>query len=92
MTRATEAYTVGAIAIATYFVLYFGIIPLPETVQDKVIPVLPWWALITFGCYCLSNIGSAMYTFRDCPEAYQELMSEISQAKADLQSKGMQLN
>lgn len=40
MTRATEAYTVGAIAITTYFVLYFGIIPLPETVQNKVIPVV----------------------------------------------------
>jgi hypothetical protein len=29
---------------------------------------------MTFGCYCLGNIGHAMYTFRDCPEAYQELM------------------
>lgn len=93
MTRATEAYTFGAIIIATYVILYLGIIPLPETVQTKIIPVvsitikqtkdafcilnklqLPWWGLVTFGAYCLSNIGSAMYTFRDCPEAYHELM------------------
>lgn len=40
MTRATEAYTVGAIVIATYFILYLGIIPLPETVQTKIIPVV----------------------------------------------------
>jgi dolichyl-phosphate mannosyltransferase polypeptide 3 len=40
MTRATEAYTVGAIAIATYFILYLGILPLPETVQTKIIPVV----------------------------------------------------
>lgn len=30
---------------------------------------------MTFGCYCLNNIGYALYTFRDCPEAYHELMS-----------------
>lgn len=29
---------------------------------------------MTFGCYCLNNIGYALYTFRDCPEAYNELM------------------
>ncbi|CEP17754.1 hypothetical protein [Parasitella parasitica] len=92
MTRATEAYTCAAIIVAVYLVVFLGFIPLPETVQDKIVPVLPWWALITFGCYCLSNIGNAMYTFRDCPEAYHELMGEISQAKNDLRSKGLQLN
>ena len=40
MTRATEAYTVGAIVIATYFILYMGILPLGETVQTKIIPVV----------------------------------------------------
>lgn len=40
MTRATEAYTVGAIVIATYIILYLGIFPLPETVQEKIIPVV----------------------------------------------------
>ncbi|KAG2200100.1 hypothetical protein INT46_006479 [Mucor plumbeus] len=92
MTRATEAYTFAAIVVAVYTFLFLGFIPLPQTVQDKVIPVFPWWALITFGCYCLGNIGTAMYTFRDCPEAYHELMSEISQAKSELRSKGLQLN
>lgn len=40
MTRATEAYTVSAIIIATYIILYLGIFPLSETVQDKIIPVV----------------------------------------------------
>lgn len=40
MTRATEAYTVGAILIATYIILYLGLIPLPEIVQEKIIPVV----------------------------------------------------
>ncbi|KAG0733900.1 hypothetical protein G6F57_005813 [Rhizopus arrhizus] len=90
MTRATEAFTAGAIAIIIYFILFFGFVPLPEIVQDKIVPVLPWWVLMTFGCYCLNNIGYALYTFRDCPEAYHELMSEIQQAKSDLSTKGIQ--
>ncbi|KAI8083332.1 dolichol-phosphate mannosyltransferase subunit 3 [Gilbertella persicaria] len=92
MTRATEAYTLGAIVLASYIVLYLGILPLPEVVQDKIVPVLPWWALITFGCYCLGTIGFALFTFRDCPEAYHELMGEIKQAKMDLRAKGLTLN
>ncbi|CEJ01481.1 hypothetical protein RMCBS344292_15506 [Rhizopus microsporus] len=91
MTRATEAFTTAAIVTAIYLVLFFGVIPLPEAIQYKIIPVLPWWALMTFGCYCLNNIGYALYTFRDCPEAYHELMSEIQQAKSDLTSKGIQM-
>ncbi|KAI8979242.1 dolichol-phosphate mannosyltransferase subunit 3 [Mycotypha africana] len=92
MTRATEAFTIGVILFTTYIILYLGFVPLPDIVQDKIIPVLPWWGLITFGCYCLFTIGFALFTFRDCPEAYHELMSEIQQAKTDLRAKGMQLN
>lgn len=40
MTRATEAYTIGAILLTTYFILYLGFVPLPETVQEKIIPVV----------------------------------------------------
>lgn len=40
MTRATEAYTFAAIAIVSYIILFLGFVPLPETVQDKVIPVV----------------------------------------------------
>ncbi|KAG1438384.1 hypothetical protein G6F56_012659 [Rhizopus delemar] len=90
MTRATEAFTTAIVAVIAYIILFFGFVPLPEIVQDKIIPVLPWWALMTFGCYCLNNIGYALYTFRDCPEAYNELMGEIQQAKSDLSTKGLQ--
>lgn len=40
MTRATEAYTFAAIVVAVYTFLFLGFIPLPQTVQDKVIPVV----------------------------------------------------
>ncbi|KAI8992392.1 dolichol-phosphate mannosyltransferase subunit 3 [Pilobolus umbonatus] len=91
MTRATEAFTVGGIVSVIYLILLMGLVPLSDTLQNRIIPVLPWWGLMTFGCYCLASIGSALYTFRDCPEAYHELMAEITQAKNELRSKGMQL-
>lgn len=40
MTRATEAYTCAAIVVAVYIVFFLGFIPLPQTVQDKIIPVV----------------------------------------------------
>lgn len=40
MTRATEAFTTAAIVTAIYLVLFFGVIPLPETIQYKIIPVV----------------------------------------------------
>lgn len=34
------------------------------------------------------NIAYHLITFRQCPEAYQELLKDIKQAKADLAAKG----
>ncbi|KAI9029636.1 dolichol-phosphate mannosyltransferase subunit 3 [Phycomyces nitens] len=91
MTRATETFVVLAIATIAYIILFLGFIPLPETIQNKIIPVLPWWALMTFGSYSLGNLGWHIMTFSDCPDAYNELMREIQEAKRDLQSKGLVL-
>lgn len=30
---------------------------------------------MSFGSYTLWSLGWALFTFRDCPEAYQELLS-----------------
>ncbi|CAG8769693.1 12184_t:CDS:2, partial [Acaulospora morrowiae] len=89
MTKATETATFFAIISAIYFTFLFGIIPLPEIVQREILPVLPWWALITFGSYSLGNIGYHVYRFRDCEDAYHELMAEIQLAKEDLRSKNV---
>jgi dolichol-phosphate mannosyltransferase subunit 3 len=35
---------------------------------------LPWWLLVAFGSYSLWSLGMGLFTFRDCPEAYEELM------------------
>ncbi|KAF9976238.1 hypothetical protein BGZ73_008945 [Actinomortierella ambigua] len=93
MTRATEAATVIGILGTIYLALLFQWLPitLPQTVQEFTLPVLPWWALVTFGAYSLGNIGYHVMTFRDCPEAYDELQVQISQAQNDLRSKGISI-
>lgn len=40
MTRATEAFTTAIVAVIAYIILFFGFVPLPEIVQDKIIPVV----------------------------------------------------
>ncbi|GAT25391.1 hypothetical protein RIB2604_01903460 [Aspergillus luchuensis] len=46
--------------------------------------ILPFYALICFGCYLLGRLGLAILTFNDVPEAHEELQKEIEQAKAEL--------
>ncbi|CDS12353.1 hypothetical protein LRAMOSA04548 [Lichtheimia ramosa] len=89
MTRATETFAALGIATVIYIALYFGALPLPEVIQDKIVPVLPWWALMSFGSYSLGYLGYHVMTFSDCPDAYTELMGEIQQAKTELRSKGV---
>ncbi|KAI9306353.1 dolichol-phosphate mannosyltransferase subunit 3 [Cunninghamella echinulata] len=91
MTRATETFSFLGIASVIYIVLYLGFVPLPDVIQNKIIPVFPWWVLMTFGSYSLGYLGWHMLTFSDCPEAYKELMQEIQTAKSDLTAKGVQL-
>lgn len=36
-------------------------------------PQLPFYALIVFGCYALVSVGSALFNYRDCDEAFDSL-------------------
>lgn len=40
MTRATETFATLGIATVIYIALFFGALPLPEVIQDKIIPVV----------------------------------------------------
>ncbi|KAI9315293.1 dolichol-phosphate mannosyltransferase subunit 3 [Dichotomocladium elegans] len=91
MTRATEAFSALGLATIIYIALFFGFIPLPDIIQNKIVPVFPWWTLVTFGSYSLGYLGYHIMTFSDCPDAYTELMGEIQQAKLDLRSKGVSI-
>lgn len=56
---------------------------------DDILPVLPWWLLVSFGAYSLTSLGLGLVRFHDCPEAYESLLSEISQARDELRNAGV---
>ncbi|KIM82181.1 hypothetical protein PILCRDRAFT_70880 [Piloderma croceum F 1598] len=92
MARAHRLATIVAVLTSLYALLFFVILPVPfvhEDVAVKVLPTIPWWALVTFGSYALWSMGWGLWTFRDCPDAFEELMGEIAEAKNDLRAKGV---
>ncbi|CAG9989582.1 unnamed protein product [Clonostachys rhizophaga] len=92
MTRAQQTISLALLASSLYLVLFLELIPLPALVQEQVIPVLPFWALISFGSLLLFRLGLGVMTFNDVPEAHKELMAEIDLAKADLRSLGVDVD
>jgi len=92
MPRATQQISILVVLGSIYLALLAGYAPLPSKVQDEVVPVLPFWALVTFGAYLLFKLGYGVFTFNDVPEAHKELMAEIEIARADLKSKGVSVD
>ncbi|PSS15103.1 hypothetical protein M430DRAFT_67712 [Amorphotheca resinae ATCC 22711] len=92
MTRAQQTVSVGLLVTSLYLALYLGLIPLPALISNEIIPFLPFWALVTFGAYLLFKLGWGVFTFNDVPEAHAELMKEIDLAKAELRTKGVDID
>ncbi|KAG9304968.1 hypothetical protein G9A89_003137 [Geosiphon pyriformis] len=92
MTRAIETATFLSITSVIYFLLLFKFVPTPAIFQEKILPVLPWWSLVSFGAYSLGNIGYHIFKFRDCDDAYFELMEQIQEAKTELRAKGVSID
>ena len=55
--------------VVRYIVL---LLAAPDTQIDV---QLPWWLLVSFGSYALWSLGHGLYTFRECTDAYTELLS-----------------
>jgi len=56
------------------------------------VSALPYWCLVTLGCYALASVGYKLWVLGDCEEAAKELQEEIKQAKADLTKKGFRFD
>ncbi|KAG9192876.1 dolichol-phosphate mannosyltransferase subunit 3 [Alternaria panax] len=89
MTRATQTISIGMLLTSIYLSLFLQVVPLPQKIQEEVVPLLPFWALISFGAYLLFKLGWGVFTFNDVPQAHQELMQQIAEARKDLQAKGV---
>ncbi|MCJ1450269.1 hypothetical protein MMC28_000598 [Mycoblastus sanguinarius] len=89
MTRAQQTISLGLLASSLYLACFLHIIPFTKTIQEEVIPVFPFWALVSFGSYLLFKLGWGVFTFNDVPEAHKELMGEIEMARKELKSMGI---
>jgi hypothetical protein len=87
MTKAFETVVYAFAISAIYFALTTGTIPTSETFQSEVLPVLPWWALVSFGCYTLFGV----YVLEDKKDKYVELKEQITEAKTFLKAKGVEV-
>jgi len=92
MTRAAQTISILVVIGSIYLALLMGFAPLPSKIQDEVIPVLPFWGIVSFGAYLLFKLGYGVFTFNDVPDAYKELMGQIEQARADLKVKGVSVD
>ncbi|KAI9789306.1 MAG: hypothetical protein M1833_002430 [Piccolia ochrophora] len=92
MTRAQQTLSIGLLISSLYLACYLQLIPFPAKIQDEVIPVLPFWALVSFGAYLLAALGWGVLTFNDVPAAYSSLMKEIDTARGELKAKGVEVD
>lgn len=89
MTRAQQTISIALLVSSAYLALYLNLIPLPAVIQSEIVPILPFWALVSLGAYLLVRLGWGVLTFNDTPEAHDELMSEIEVAKVELRKLGV---
>ncbi|KAK6064234.1 dolichol-phosphate mannosyltransferase subunit 3 [Seiridium cupressi] len=92
MTRAQQTISIALLASSFYLALFLELVPLPESIQTEIVPVLPLWALVSFGAFLLFRLGWNVMTFNDVPEAHKELMAEIELAKKDLRGLGVDVD
>ncbi|KAF1947696.1 dolichol phosphate mannosyltransferas-like protein subunit 3 [Clathrospora elynae] len=89
MTRAQQTISIAMLLTSIYLAVFMEVVSFPQKIQKEVVPVLPFWALISFGAYLLFKLGWGVFTFNDVPDAHKELMEQITEARKDLKSKGV---
>ncbi|EXJ94339.1 hypothetical protein A1O1_02733 [Capronia coronata CBS 617.96] len=97
MGRAAQTISFALLVSSTYLLLVLPLLTddspipsiLPTKIQVEIIPVLPFWAVITLGTYLLGRLGLGVLQFNDTEEAYKELMGQIEGAKKNLDKRGV---
>ncbi|PPQ69667.1 hypothetical protein CVT26_001536 [Gymnopilus dilepis] len=77
MARAHRVAAVATFLVVAYLLTLYNFLSVPlvdAKTAEQILPVLPWWLLVTFGSYSLWSIGLGLLTLRETPEAYQELL------------------
>ncbi|KAF2262773.1 dolichol phosphate mannosyltransferas-like protein subunit 3 [Lojkania enalia] len=89
MTRAQQTISIALLFTSLYLAVFMELVRFPDKIQKEIVPVLPFWALVSFGSYLLFKLGWGVFTFNDVPEAHKELMAQIQQARAELRAQGV---
>ncbi|CAO1620838.1 unnamed protein product [Parajaminaea phylloscopi] len=95
MSRFTHFVAYAAVASLVYLALFLDVLPLPGfdgQLKADILPVVPWWCLVSFGSYLLWQMGWGIFNFNDVPEAYQGLLSDITNAKDFLRQRGVDVD
>ncbi|EUC58777.1 dolichol-phosphate mannosyltransferase subunit 3 [Rhizoctonia solani AG-3 Rhs1AP] len=95
MTRATRFALAATLVSVVYFLFLYEYLSVPllsSETSGAILPTLPWWLLVSFGAYSLGSLGWGLYSFRDCTDAYHELLGEINQAKNELRVRGVSVD
>ncbi|KAH7345937.1 dolichol phosphate mannosyltransferase-like protein subunit 3 [Pyrenochaeta sp. MPI-SDFR-AT-0127] len=89
MTRAQQTISIAMLLTSLYLAVFMEVVSFPEKIQKEIVPVIPFWALISFCAYLLFKLGWGVFTFNDVPEAHKELVAQIQQARLELKAKGV---
>ncbi|EGV61829.1 hypothetical protein PSN45_000514 [Yamadazyma tenuis] len=92
MTKATETLLALSAVGAVYFALLAKVIPSPQLFHQEILPYLPLWAVVSLGSYSLAVLGYRVFSFKDKPEKYKELLVQIDEAREFYKSKGIDLD
>jgi len=95
MTRARRLGVIAFPLVVLYTLLWLESVQMPfvpQNISRQILPVFPWWLLVAFGSYALWSLGMGLMQFRECHEAYDELLIDIAAAKKDLLARGLDVN
>lgn len=85
MKRVTYYFGIIAILALVWFALYWYT---EDAKHKEIVSLLPWYALILLGSYCLGKLGFDLVCFNDYPSEITKLEKDVDEAKADLRKRG----
>jgi len=59
---------------------------------EAILPLLPWWALVTLGSYALVSVGYGLIALEDCDAAAAELARELVGVKRAVRAAGFDVS
>uniref|UniRef100_A0A8C4R4B7 Dolichol-phosphate mannosyltransferase subunit 3 n=1 Tax=Eptatretus burgeri TaxID=7764 RepID=A0A8C4R4B7_EPTBU len=82
MSKLARALLVFGLFAVAWVVLAWDLPGLGLTSQWlQLVWAMPAYLLVCFGCWALATVGIRLSSFRDCPEAAEELRAEVVAAR-----------